>query len=205
MGTRGERMARIVAMLLSYIVGELDAELDRLHNLRTIVSSLGTPLALPATLPAVLLPLSDGGTPLPVEAAAEVVVTAEASIPAPPFAEAAPVLDSQPREPRRVRAVRGSRGPRKAPSQPQVPTAFSTPSQPKVVVVSAKELEQERATRATSHNGTRPAHSGTQPAQNAAQRHGTHDVVLGEEIAPDALARSLAAKWLSGTNGAAQL
>ncbi len=173
-------------MLLSYIVQELDAELDRLHRLRTLVVSLETTFVL-NTLPLPDQPATPPAAPAAAKlTAAEPVHLVEASaLQTPAEGELAAT------KPRAVpsRAAGRPRGARKVSRSPQ-PRALAgsgAPAPAKVVVVSAEQLRRERADREVAH---------ASPARGESSQ-------AAPEQAPESLARSLAARWLGGNGGAA--
>lgn len=202
MGTGGHRIAKIKSMPLPYILQELDAELHRLHRLREIIASLELPLRLQAFSPVAAAPQSASVTnrnaPLPAPEAAPFVASPS------PDAEAGVTADSIPQLQVQAAAVPGSREPapslepkssarepraRRAhkPLKPQAVQA-APPALPKMVVVSAEQLQRERSQRGTARggNGATASAPATPP-----------------DAAPDSLARTLAARWLGGAGTAA--
>ena len=213
--------SRIEIMLLSLILETLDAELGRLERLREIVAELGVPSANVVSSAGVAALLAQ---PRSEPAATEV----SQSAPAVPEAEERPV--PTPRRRARRATSRASDEISNVPSRqeaevkplPEDPLEVSrgadledeSPLVSELAVSSPKALRSEVAVQVVSRpKPSMVVVSATEAARERASRAARQPVkrTRGEEhvakpdAKPEDLARDLAARWLSGSGGAAEL
>lgn len=155
-------------MLLQSILDQFDEELARLFALRTIIADLATPLPTEPEYAAEDPPLEAFEPSFPVSSHEREAVAK----PTPMVAvEGKTRLPRRSRRPARILKLQAEK------TQPVKPL----PSGP--VVVSAAQLERERALR-----NPRPLTANTSPAADAPQR----------DLHPESAARLLSARWLAG-------